>query len=73
MSNPSTNSGTSLPTLLLVLFIGLKLGSVIDWGWGWVLAPLWMPLVLVVAYILVVSLVEGCISLFRGFPGNKKW
>ena len=29
--------------LLAVLFIGLKLGGVIAWGWLWVLAPLWLP------------------------------
>jgi hypothetical protein len=27
--------------LLQVLFIGLKLGRVIDWGWGFVLIPFW--------------------------------
>jgi hypothetical protein len=31
-----------LPALAL-LFIGLKLGKVIDWNWLWVLAPLWIP------------------------------
>ena len=30
--------------LLTVVFITLKLLKVIDWAWGWVLAPLWMPL-----------------------------
>lgn len=29
--------------LLLVLFIGLKLGGVIAWSWWWVLSPLWLP------------------------------
>lgn len=33
-----------LPTLLLVLFVGLKLGGVIDWSWWWVLSPFWIPL-----------------------------
>lgn len=31
-------------TLLLILFIGLKLSDVIDWSWWWVLAPLWIPI-----------------------------
>lgn len=30
-------------TLLLVLFIGLKLGGVIAWSWVWVLSPIWIP------------------------------
>lgn len=38
---------SSLSTLLLVLFIGLKLGKVIDWSWWWVLSPLWAPFVLI--------------------------
>lgn len=35
-----------LPTLLLVLFVGLKLANVIDWSWWWVTAPFWVPLAL---------------------------
>lgn len=30
--------------LLFVLFLGLKLGNVIQWSWWWVFAPLWIPL-----------------------------
>lgn len=40
---------SSLATLLLVLFIGLKLGNVIAWSWWWVLSPLWLPWVLFAA------------------------
>lgn len=31
---------------LLVLFIGLKLGGLIDWSWWWVMSPLWGTIVL---------------------------
>lgn len=31
-------------TALLLLFIGLKLGKVLDWSWWWVLSPFWIPL-----------------------------
>ena len=31
-------------SLLLVLFVGLKLAGVISWSWWWVLSPIWMPL-----------------------------
>lgn len=34
----------SLGTLLGVLFVGLKLGNVINWSWLWVLAPFWIPI-----------------------------
>ena len=33
-------TGTSLPTLLTVLFIALKLCGIIDWSWWWVLSPI---------------------------------
>ncbi len=32
--------------LLAVLFIGLKLGGIIDWSWWWVLSPIWGPIVI---------------------------
>jgi hypothetical protein len=28
--------------LLSLLFIGLKLGHVIDWSWWWVTCPIWI-------------------------------
>ncbi len=39
-STPIVVRGTSLPTLLTVLFIALKLCGVIDWSWWWVLSPI---------------------------------
>lgn len=30
------------PGLLTLIFITLKLCSVIDWSWWWVLSPLWI-------------------------------
>ena len=43
------------PGLLALIFITLKLTDYIDWSWWWVLAPIWIPLVLfllVAAFIL---------------------
>jgi hypothetical protein len=39
-SKPIVVRGTSLPTLLTVLFIALKLCGIIDWSWWWVLSPI---------------------------------
>ena len=50
-----TAGGADVFTLLLVLFVGLKLagiGVVADWSWWWVLSPLWAPLA---AFALVIS------------------
>ena len=40
--------------LLTIAFIVLKLCGVINWAWIWVLAPLWIPIVLVVGVYLIV-------------------
>lgn len=45
----------SLPTLLTVAFVVLKLCNVITWSWWWVLAPLWIP---------TASIVLGLLFLF---------
>ncbi len=38
---------------LQVLFIGLKLGGVIEWSWIWVLSPIWIMLCFVACVLLV--------------------
>lgn len=38
----------SIPLILLVAFVTLKLLKVIDWSWWWVTAPVWVPLVLII-------------------------
>jgi len=39
-TTPVVVRGTSLPTLLTVLFIALKLCGIINWSWWWVLSPI---------------------------------
>lgn len=41
-SSSGGSAGISLPTLLTVLFVGLKLTHHIDWSWWWVLSPVWI-------------------------------
>lgn len=40
-------TSTSICTILLIIFITLKLCNLITWSWLWVLAPLWIPVALV--------------------------
>jgi len=49
-------SGVSFLALLAVLFIGLKLGHVIEWSWWYVTMPLWAGLA-----------IWGCFLLFALF------
>lgn len=60
MSNQNTSSSSvGLPSLLTVLFVGLKLAGVISWSWLWVLSPLWIPFVFAVLWMLFVVAVFG--------------
>ena len=49
--------------LLTVLFIGLKLTNQIDWGWIWVLSPIWIYALfaLVILILVVVALIIAAI------------
>ena len=54
MSSSSSSSGVGFPGLLAVLFIGLKLGGIINWSWWWVLSPLWIGFA-IVAVVLIIA------------------
>ena len=60
-SNNNSNSGGGIGFcgLLTVAFIILKLTGFITWSWVWVLAPLWIPVVIVLLIIII-----GCIVVF---------
>ena len=59
MKTASASTGGIFMPLLAVLFIGLKLTGYIAWSWWWVLAPLWGPLVMVLAIFLIVWIFGG--------------
>jgi hypothetical protein len=35
-------SGVDIPTVVLVVFVVLKLVGFIDWSWWWVFSPVWI-------------------------------
>lgn len=49
----SNSNGVSFGGLLTVLFIGLKLGGVIDWSWWWVLSPIWISISLAAVILII--------------------
>lgn len=51
----------TFPTALLLLFVGLKLGHVIEWSWWWVLSPLWIPLAIAGGFFLIAGVAEAII------------
>ena len=52
------SGGIGFGGLLAIVFITLKLTHVIFWSWWWVLSPLWIPLAIVVAILLVALFVH---------------
>lgn len=54
----------SLPVLLFVVFLVLKLCGVIAWSWLWVTAPLWIGIALCLVVLAAVLLVAGLAVLF---------
>lgn len=55
----NSSSGVSLGTVLLVVFVILKLCGVITWSWWWVLSPIWISAGLVVIILLVLWLLKS--------------
>ena len=70
MSNKQT-VGVSIPTVLLVVFIVLKLTDNIDWSWMWVLSPLWGPLALGLVLWLIFTIVLMPVALVQTARKNK--
>lgn len=69
MSDTNNSSGgVGVAGLLGVLFIGLKLGHVIDWPWLWVLSPFWIPLGFVLVLLLIAGVLIGLAKLIGGKP-----
>ena len=52
-SSSSSSGGISFTGALTVLFIGLKLTHVINWSWWWVLSPIWISLLIVIAFLII--------------------
>lgn len=51
----NSKGGMSFATVLALVFIVLKLCGVIHWSWIWVLSPLWISLLVVIAIIIWMS------------------
>lgn len=51
--------------LLALIFITLKLTDYIDWSWWWVLAPIWVPVLIVVVVFAVGVSLGGRITVNR--------
>ena len=67
MSNNTSSNSIGFTTLLLLVFIILKLCKVIEWSWWWVLSPLWISLLLI-----LVVLAGIAVAFFLKVKSKKK-
>ena len=66
MNNEKTTSGGfGFGSSLLLTFIILKLVGVINWSWWWVLSPIWIPVVLLMAVSILLLVVYRIVKYFR--------
>lgn len=52
MSETTSSGGIGFFGVLAIVFITLKLIGTITWSWWWVLAPIWMPITLVLTVLI---------------------
>ncbi len=57
-------SGIGLDIILFVVFLILKLTGNIDWSWWWVTSPLWIPIAIVVVFVILGTIITGIIEIF---------
>jgi hypothetical protein len=65
------SAGLSLPTVLFLIFLILKLTNNIDWSWWWVTSPLWIPIVLILS-ITVIIITVIFLAVITGFTNLNK-
>lgn len=58
INNQNGNGGIGAFGLLGVLFVGLKLGGVINWSWFYVTMPFWGGFVLGVGLIFLIAIAK---------------
>lgn len=58
-NNNSKSSEIGFCGLLTIVFIVLKLTNYINWSWWWVMSPLWIPIAILLAVILLVSILKA--------------
>jgi hypothetical protein len=54
----SSSGGIGFTGLLTVAFVVLKLCGVIAWSWWWVLSPIWITILLIIAIVVLAVIVK---------------
>ncbi len=59
LKKANNTGGENTLTTLLIVFVVLKLTDNINWGWWWVLTPLWIPVLIAAVIVLISSIYLG--------------
>ena len=62
----------TVPALLGILFIGLKLTGFIDWSWLWVLAPFWLGPAFVLLVLFIFTSLVAAAALISNAESRKR-
>lgn len=54
--NNNKGAGMGVLSVLAIVFVVLKLTNNIDWSWWWVLAPVWVPFVIFIVLVVLITL-----------------
>ena len=54
----SNSGGMNLASVLLVVFIVLKLCHVINWSWWWVFSPVWIMAIIIGVIYIIVNIID---------------
>ena len=75
--NNKSSGGIRCSTVVLIVFVILKLVGVINWSWWWVLSPLWISFGLGLIAIVALVALEAHVNKEYGFTSRKgkrdKW
>jgi len=72
VTSSSSSSGIGFSGLLTIVFITLKLLNYITWEWKWVLAPLWVPIVVILTILVLVAIISLITMTYKDYKGKKR-
>ena len=49
---------TPLSVIVFLAFFFAKIFDKIDWSWWWVFSPLWIPILLVIVFLLIILILK---------------
>lgn len=52
------SNSVNTSTVLLIIFIVLKLTGNINWSWVWVLSPFWIPLGILIIIFSIITIID---------------